>query len=102
MTLRYPANKQTDRQTRVKTVPVPKSGGDKMRYAVTISMLDLLTVGQKFTRPACPAAARAADNAHRPPLMCCRARCPRQTDGRTDGHDTVLIALTKYAVHLIM
>jgi len=58
-------------------------------------MLDLLTVGPKFTRPACRAAAAAIDRyllqtharpqqqTHRPPLLLSTDGTDRQTDGRT-------------------
>jgi len=54
-------------------------------------MLDLLTVGPKFTRPACRAAAAAIDryllqtHAANPPTAAAAVdRWDRQTDGRTD------------------
>ena len=58
-------------------------------------MLDLLTVGPKFTRPACRAAAAAIDRYLLPaPDLCSKPagnRCccrlvDRRTTGRTDGH----------------
>jgi len=57
-------------------------------------MLDLLAVGPKFTRPACRAAAAAIDRylllapAPDPPQLL--SIDGRDTDGRTDGHSTVL------------
>ena len=63
-------------------------------------MLDLLTVGPKFTRPACRAAAAAIGRYLLPasalsskPAVCCRST--GQTDGRTDTrpfHDTMRTA----------
>ena len=58
-----------------------------------ISMLDLLAVGPKFTRPACRAAAAAIDRyllpapvlSSKPADRRCCCRSTGQTDGRTDG-----------------
>jgi len=60
-----------------------------------ISMLDLLTVGQQFTRPACRAAAAAVDGyllftprpqqqTRQPPLLLSVDGTDRRSDGRTD------------------
>ena len=58
----------------------------------TTSMLDLLTVGPKFTRPACRAAAAigryllpAPDLSSKPAGRRCCCRATGQTDGRTEG-----------------
>jgi len=58
-------------------------------------MLDLLTVGPKFTRPACRAAAAAIGRYLLPASALSSKPASRRllsidgTDGRSDGHSTV-------------
>jgi len=55
------------------------------------SMLDLLAVGPKFTRPACHMQPTMRIARRCTTLLLLRALSVGQTDGRTDGHGNVLV-----------
>jgi len=56
-----------------------------IQFQASGPMLNLLTVGPKFTWPTC----HADDDAHRPPLHgSAGAGTDGRTDGRTDRYDT--------------
>jgi len=67
------------------------------KIKITTRMLDLLAVGPKFTWPACHIQQTTRIAIHCIALLLQRALLLEQTDGRTDGHGTVVIHLPTWS-----